>query len=139
MNRTLLGILALGCIAAGVAMVSAGRGGEVAGALIKVGCVLGALWLALPSITGILSRTPKWVLTAAVIGIIVCVIRPQLLLLVVPLLLALWFLSGRFFSSPADPTILGRRQRRKREANAEGRAANAEGRKSNDERMSTPE
>ncbi len=116
MNRTLLGILALGCFVAGVVMVGMGRGGgEVAGALVKVGAVLGALWLALPSITGILSRTPKWVLTAAVIGIIVCVVRPWLLLLVVPLLLALWFLSGRFLSSPADPTILGRRQRRKRE------------------------
>jgi hypothetical protein len=115
MNRTLLGILALACFVGGVVMLLAGRGGEVAGALIKVGSVLGALWLALPSITGILSRTPKWVLTAAVIGIIVCVVRPQLLLIVVPLLLGLWFLSSRFLSSPADPTILGRRQRRKRD------------------------
>jgi hypothetical protein len=115
MNRTLLGILALICFVSGVVMLLAGRGGEVAGALIKVGSVLGALWLALPSISSMLSRTPKWVLTAAVIGIIICVVRPQLLLLVVPLLLGLWFLSSRFLSSPADPTILGRRQRRKRD------------------------
>ena len=115
MNRTLLGMLALGCLVAGVAMVLAGRGGEVAGGLIKVGAVLAALWLALPSITGILARTPKWVLTAVVIGIIICAVKPHLLLIVVPLLLGLWFLSGRFLSSPADPTILGRRKRRKRE------------------------
>ncbi len=89
---------------------------SVAGGLIRVGLVLGALWLALPSIGGILARTPKWMLTAAVIGIVICVVRPQLLLLIVPLLLALWFLSSRFLSSPADPTILGRRQRRKRES-----------------------
>ena len=120
MNRTLLGILAVCCFLSGVAMVTAGQGGEVAGALVKVGAVLGALWLALPSISGILSRTPKWVLTAAVIGIVVCVVRPQLLLLVVPLLAVLWFLSNRFFASPADPTILGRRQRRKRESKDEG-------------------
>ena len=132
MNRTLLGILALGCFVAGVAMLLAGRGGEVAGALIKVGAVLGAVWLALPSITGILSRTPKWVLTAAVIGVIICAVKPQLLLIVVPLLLGLWFLSSRFLSSPADPTILGRRQRRKREENVEGR-------NSSDERTSKPE
>lgn len=115
MNRTLLGILALICFLSGVVMLLAGHGGEVAGGLIRVGLVLGALWLALPSITGILTRTPKWVLTAAVIGIVICVVRPQLLLLVVPLLLALWFLSSRFLSSPADPTILGRRPRRRRE------------------------
>jgi len=113
-------------------MVAAGRGGEVAGGLVKVGAVLGALWLALPSITGILSRTPKWVLTAAVIGIIVCVVRPMMLLIVVPVVLGLWFLSSRFLSSPADPTILGRRQRRRRETNVDSR-------NSNDERMSKPE
>ena len=130
MNRTLLGILALGCLGSGIAMVASGQGGEVAGGLIKVGSVLGALWLALPSITGILARTPKWLLTAAVIGMIVCVIRPQLLLLVVPLLFGLWFLSSRFLSSPADPTILGRRQRRRRDV---------EGRNPKDAGMTKPE
>jgi hypothetical protein len=138
MNRMLLGLIALAVLLGGVGtLVLAPRDDNntalsVAGGLIRVGLVLGALWLALPSITGILTRTPRWVLTAAVIGIIVCVIRPQLLLLVVPLLLALWFLSSRFLLSPADPTILGRRQRRKREANVEGR-------NQNDERMSKPE
>ena len=116
MNRTLLGLLALGIFVAGIIMVAAGQGGgEIAGGLIKSGAVLGALWLALPQIQGLLSRTPKWMLTAIVIGAIVCVIRPQLLLIVVPLVLGLWFLSSRFLRSPADPTILGRRQRRKRE------------------------
>ena len=122
MNRTLLGLLALVIFLAGIGtLLLAPRDTDntalsVAGGMIRVGLVLGALWLALPSITGILTRTPKWVLTAAVIGIVVCVVRPQLLLLVVPLLLGLWFLSSRFLSSPADPTILGRRQRRRREA-----------------------
>ena len=120
MNRTLLGILAVCCFLSGVAMVTAGHGGEVAGALIKVGAVLGALWLALPSISGILSRTPKWMLTAGAIGIVICVVQPKLLLLMVPLLAVLWFLSNRFFVSPADPTILGRRQRRRREAKDDG-------------------
>lgn len=121
MNRMLLGIIALVLLVAGVGMVvlaprdANNTALSIAGGLIRMGLVLGALWLALPSITGMLSRTPKWVLTAAVIGIVVCVVRPQLLLLVVPLFLVLWFLSGRFLSSPADPTILGRRQRRKRE------------------------
>jgi len=117
MNRTLLGILALGCLIGGAVLLAMGHGGEVAGALIKVGSVLGALWLALPSITGILSRTPKWMLTAAVIGIVICVIRPWLLVVVVPLIAALWILSGRILSSPADPTILGRKKRRKRPMN----------------------
>jgi hypothetical protein len=121
MNRTLLGLLALVIFLAGIGtLLLAPRDNNntalsVAGGMIRVGLVLGALWLALPSIAGVLTRTPKWVLTAAVIGIVICVVRPQLLLLVVPLLLALWFLSSRFLSSPADPTILGRRQRRRRE------------------------
>ncbi|HUE72955.1 MAG TPA: hypothetical protein VMP01_18865 [Pirellulaceae bacterium] len=121
MNRTLLGLIALVVLLAGIGtLLLAPRDDNntalsVAGGLIRVGLVLGALWLALPSITGMLTRTPKWVLTAAVIGTVICVVRPQLLLLVVPLLMALWFLSSRFLSSPADPTILGRRPRRKRE------------------------
>ena len=119
MNRALLGILALVCLAAGIAMVATGQVGEIAGGLIKSGLVLGALWLALPAITGLLAKTPRWMLTLIVIGIVVCVVRPQLLLIVVPFLLVAWFLSGRFLTSWADPTILRRRQRRKRQDAAE--------------------
>jgi hypothetical protein len=138
MKRSLLGLIALVSLLVGVGLlVLAPRDPNntalsVAGGMIRVGLVLGSLWLAWPSITGMLSRTPKWILTAAVIGVIVCVVRPQLLLIVVPILLGLWFLSSRFLASPADPTILGRRQRRKRTATVEDRT-------SNDEKMSNPE
>src|SRR5262245_50325501 len=120
MNRTLIGVVALVLLLVGFAMLGAPRSNDntafnVAGGLMRIGFVLAALWLALPSIQGMLAKTPKWMLTAGVIGIIFCVVRPQLLLLVVPLLLVIWFLSGRLLRSPADPTILGRRQRRKRD------------------------
>jgi membrane associated rhomboid family serine protease len=120
MTRMLLGLTGLALLLAGLGMLFLAPRDEsnsalsLAGALIRVGLVLGALWLALPSIAGMLSRTPRWVLTLAVIGIVVCVVRPQLLLIVVPLGALIWFLSSRFLASPADPTILGRRQRRKR-------------------------
>lgn len=125
MKRSLLGLVALVSLVIGIGLLLLAPRDEnntalsVAGGLIRVGLVIGALWLAWPSITGLLSRTPKWMLTAAAIGIVVCVVRPQLLLIVVPILLGLWFLSGRLLQSPADPTILGRRQRRRRESKGE--------------------
>lgn len=127
MKRSLLGLVALVSLVIGIGLLLLAPRDvnntalSVSGALIRVGLVIGALWLAWPSITGLLSRTPKWMLTAAAIGIVFCVVRPQLLLIVVPVLLGLWFLSGRFLQSPSDPTILGRRQRRKRESKTETR------------------
>lgn len=120
MTRTLLGLTGLVLLLAGIGTLFLAPRDEshtalsIAGGLIRIGLVLGALWLALPSIAGMLSRTPRWVLTLAAIGIVVCVVQPKLLLIVVPLVVLIWFLAGRFLASPADPTILGRRQRRKR-------------------------
>jgi hypothetical protein len=70
-----------------------------------VGIVLGALWLALPQLLRFLSKTPKWLLVASTIGIVVCAVKPLLLLVAVPLLVLLWFLGSKL-RTKADKTIV---------------------------------
>jgi hypothetical protein len=99
MNRTKIGVVALLLIGAAMWLYSNGPGGSTAGGLagacVKVGLVLGALWLALPQIERFFSRTPKWLLTAGVIALIVCVVKPILLIFAIPLLGLLWFLGPK--------------------------------------------
>jgi hypothetical protein len=62
MRRNLLGIVAALLLIVGGISAFGGPGGESAqqfsGVCIKSGLVLGALWLALPQITALLSKTP---------------------------------------------------------------------------------
>ena len=117
MNRTTLGLVALLLVLVGG--ITAFRGpadgsaAGFAGGCIRVGLVLGALWLALPQIVGFFSRTPSWLLAASGIGIVVCAVKPMLLLLVVPLLGLLWFFGPRLRTKADKPIISERRPRRR--------------------------
>jgi len=66
MNRNLLGIIAAILLLLGVITHFFGPGGNsasgFAGGCIRVGLVLGALWLALPQILATIARTPGWLL-----------------------------------------------------------------------------
>ena len=67
------------------------------GPAIRIGIVLGALWLALPEIHRVLSRIPDWLLGPMAVGLLVVLVRPKLLLIVIPIvgvLIALQF-TGR--------------------------------------------
>ena len=46
-------------------------GAAFAGACIRVGLVLGALWLSLPQITYVWSKTPRWLLIVAGVALVV--------------------------------------------------------------------
>jgi hypothetical protein len=111
MNRTSLGIVALALLViGGLVLTQAPRPLDqnsvgFAGGCIRVGIVLGALWLALPQLLRFLSKTPKWLLVASTIGIVVCAVKPLLLLVAVPLLVLLWFLGSKL-RTKADKTIV---------------------------------
>ena len=91
-NRTLTGILAVLLTTAGL-IVWFGVGGQdaLAGALIRTGVLLGALWLALPSRT----RKAAWAnvspvaLIVMLVAAVAFVARPRLLLFAAPVALVL--------------------------------------------------
>ena len=117
MNRTHLGFCALALLAiGGIAYRSfPGDANAVgfAGGCIRMGVVLGALWLAWPQITGFLSRAPRWLLVASGIAIVVCVVKPILLLLAVPALALLWFFGPKLQTKADKPIIQQKRPRRR--------------------------
>ena len=117
MTRMLLGILAVALLlGGGVMLLTSPEGGvglTVSGGCIRMGLVVGALWLAYPQIISFLSTTPKWLLTVSAIGVVFVVVNPKLLLFVIPAVLGLWFFGSRL-ATRADSTIIGRRTRRKR-------------------------
>lgn len=118
MNRKLLGLLAIGLLLLGGGIVLRGDWGAnslgFAGGCIRVGMVLGALWLAMPQIEAFFAKTPRWLLIASGIGLVVVVIKPMLLLIAIPILGALWFFSPKFISKADKMVIQGPRPRRRR-------------------------
>ncbi len=64
---------------------------SLADACLRPAIVMGLLWLALPQ----LSELPRWLTIAVVIAGLIVMWRPKALLLVVPVLAALWLLRPR--------------------------------------------
>ena len=112
MNRTLLGLCSIVLLVLGIATLARGASDNTttsfAAGCLRVGLVLGAMWLALPQINRILATTPRWLLVALGIGLVVIVIRPLLALVVIPVLVALWFFGPRL-TTKADPMVVRRR------------------------------
>ena len=97
MNRLTLGIVAVALIIIGVLaqLQYPSEGAAFAGACIRVGLVLGALWLALPQISYVWKNTPRWLLIVAAVALVFCVINPWYFVAAVPVLAGLWFLGPK--------------------------------------------
>jgi len=110
MQRNLLGVIALVLLVAGgvVALGLAGPASSASwtGSAIKIGLMLGAIWLALPQIERWLVNTPQWLLVASLIGIVLIAIRPWGAVVIVPLLIAMWLFGPRL-ASQADAKLGG--------------------------------
>jgi hypothetical protein len=67
MRRNAIGILAALLLVVGAFTAISGPGGSsastFAGACIRMGLVLGALWLAMPQIQALLKKSPRWLLS----------------------------------------------------------------------------
>jgi hypothetical protein len=118
MNRTALGLIALFLLLiGGITLWTRGPADDsttpFAAGCLRVGLVLGALWLALPQIMSFLARTPRWLLTASAIGLIIGAVKPWLLLIVVPVLGLLWFLGPKLASKADKPIVPQKRPRRR--------------------------
>jgi hypothetical protein len=115
MNRSTLGIVALALIGLGFFTWSQGPEGATAFAFgcVRVGLVLGALWLAWPQIVSFLTRTPRWLLVASGIALVVCAVKPMLLVVAVPMLGALWLLGSKLATKADKPLIAQKRPRRR--------------------------
>ena len=115
-----MGICALVLLAIGAAAYRSFPGDPsavgFAGGCVRIGAVLGALWLAWPQIIGFLSRAPRWLLAASGIGIVVVVVKPILLVLVVPILGLLWFFGHKLATKADKPIVPQKRPRRRSSA-----------------------
>jgi hypothetical protein len=120
MNRTHLGLCALALLLIGAVAYRSfpGDGNAIgfAGGCVRMGLVLGALWLAWPQIIGFLARAPRWLLAASGIAVVVCVVKPILLLLAVPLLGLLWFFGPKLGTKSDKPIVPQKRPRRRSSA-----------------------
>jgi hypothetical protein len=116
MKRMQIGLIALVLLVSAVVLylmgaVANAMAGTVGG-LLRVGLVMGALWLAMPTLTTVFQRTPKWLLTATAIAAIIVAIRPTIILYALGALVLLWLFGPRL-ATKADPTIVPRRPKRK--------------------------
>ena len=128
-SRVLLGILTIGLLVAGVCLLFQNDVAKTyAGGFIKSGLVTGALWLALPQLTSFFTKTPRWLLIGGGIVVALATMNWQLLLVIAPIVAALWIFGPRLLASaktkvkdlPVISQVLtpppqGRRARRKRE------------------------
>lgn len=60
---------------------------SVAGVCLRVGLLLAAIWLALPQITAIFERYPRWVWMTLAVAALVLLLTPSVLHLLIPLAL----------------------------------------------------
>ena len=109
MHRPTVAVLALALLAIGVATqwIWPIENEMVSGSCLRVGAVLGTLWLALPN----MNRFPRWQLLGLVLGLFVVFRWPKLILAAVPVALLIWLLGPRGHSQathpPAKPTEPG--------------------------------
>lgn len=93
-NRTLVGILAVLCLVSGAVLMLSGSTGPIAlwqGALFRVGVVLAAFWLALPSRTreAAWARVPIWQVVGVLLVILAVARSPAAAKVLIPAAFAL--------------------------------------------------
>ncbi len=114
MSRHTLGVVAIFLLIVGgiIALQQPEGGAAFAGACIRVGMVLGAVWLAWPQVASFWNKTPRWLLIASAVAVVVCVVHPLLALAAIPVLALLWFAGPKVVTfwkpkpggkSPTDP------------------------------------
>ena len=103
----LLGILALALLTVAGGISFSGLASEytpVLSVCLRMGLVLGAIWLAFDQVDEMVRRTPPWLMGGAALCLLVIVVRPRAIVAVAPLLAAAAALHyfGRFLKPPSD-------------------------------------
>ena len=103
MHRPTVGIISLVLLTSGVAIWLRPLDWEgndaLRGALMRLGIVMAAMWLALPQ----LHRLPGWIISAVGVAAIVIAVRPRTAIFLLPLLLAYLALRPRRAKTPRSP------------------------------------
>lgn len=102
MQRTILGILAAILIIGGSVLWLSSQSSTglsaIAGACLRIGVVLGAIWLAMPNVTHLFARVPPWLLFATLAIALVVAVRPQSAMMLLPILAVLWAIGPNWLS-----------------------------------------
>lgn len=121
MKRLQIGLIALVLLISAAVLYSMGAvanamAGTVGG-LLRVGLVMGALWLAMPQLSAFFTKTPKWLLIALVAAVAVFALQPKLLWWIPVVMIGVWFLYTRFGlggqQQASGPPRIPRRPKRK--------------------------
>ena len=95
MHRPTVGLLAIALLSAWVALwiwpLEWEGNHALQGACLRVGLVMGALWLALPQ----LHRVPGWLVVLTTVVAVVVALQPRRAVVLVPVLIAAWLLRPR--------------------------------------------
>ena len=99
MQRHLLGLIAICFLAVGLSIFFVNSAMSVAtgmmGSCIKIGCVLAALWLAMPQVDQFFGNTPLWKFGLGIAAVAIVAFQPWLLIYVAIAAAAFYLLSGR--------------------------------------------
>jgi len=127
MQRHLLGLLALILLVGGISGLAVYGAGESQSSMlssigIRMGLVLGAIWLALPQLVQLSGRASGVLLTALVAGGIILAVRPKSFIVLGPILmvLAVLYLLGTLVK-PREDKLQRARRGTKREKKEEDR------------------
>ncbi len=92
MHRPTVGVLALALLVISIALrIWYPSDTATADACLRPALVFGLLWLALPQ----MRQLPRWMTVAVAVAALVVLWRPKALLLVLPILAAMWVLRPR--------------------------------------------
>ena len=95
MHRPTVGLLAIALLGSGIALLIWPQPWDFYQPLLaacwRVGSVMAALWLAHPQV----SQLPSWFVATLLITGLVVALRPKLIVVAVPMLLAVWAMRPR--------------------------------------------
>lgn len=100
MQRGLIAIIGIILIVVGLALYAAGPENlfGISSAMLRAGPVLVILSLALPQVKRLFQYAPPWYLAVVGVSMLIVIRWPKTFMVLLPILVALWFLSPR---SPA--------------------------------------
>ena len=97
-RRHLMGLLGLASLIAGVSLLiirgtNDSQWSMFASICLRVGLMLGAMWLAFPQIVGLARRFPPWLMATIAISGLVIAARPRMIVYLAPVLAAIVILQ----------------------------------------------
>lgn len=94
-RRHIMGLFGIAFLAGGLGLLllTGTSDNQFAGFCIRVGLMLGAIWLALPQVVGLTKRFPPWLMATIAISGLVIAARPRMILYLGPVVAAIAFLQ----------------------------------------------